>query len=269
MRFHITHQEEYSRLELILRTLFGYFYIVLPHMFILLFLGLWSAILTFIAFWAILFTGRYPESFYEFQVKLIRWQTRVNARMYNLADEYPAFGLNAEDSHVDVQVAYPESLGRGLAIIKVLFGGLYVGIPHGFLLFFRGLWSFILMIAAWFVVLFTGKYPESMHEFIVGTMRWSTRVNLYLSLMVDDYPPFSASPDPDHDALGGGSSEPPAAEPPAASAPPPPPPAPEPEPAPAPEPEPSPEPPAEPESSDSGGEDEGAEEGGEEDKKEE
>ncbi len=229
MRFYISHQEEYSRLELILRTLFGYFYIVLPHAFILMFLALWGSILTFIAFWSILFTGRYPESFFEYQVKLIRWQTRVNARMYNLADEYPAFGLNAEDSHVDVQIAYPQSLGRGMAIVKVLFGGLYVGLPHGFILIFRVIWTFILVIVAWFVVLFTGKFPESMHEFIVGTMRWSTRVNLYLGLMTDDYPPFSGAPDPDHDSYGGGSSAP---EAPAPTAPPavepPPPPAPEP-----------------------------------------
>ena len=201
MRFEIKYQESFSRLELILRTLFGGLYIVLPHAFLLFFVSLWGAILTFISFWSILFTGRYPESFFEFQVGLIRWSTRVNARMWNLADDYPAFGINATDDHVDIQIKYPERLSQGLAIIKLLFGPLYVGIPHGFILIFRILWTYILVFLAFWAVLFTGNFPKSWHEFIVGTLRWNTRVNLYLGYMTDDYPPFSGRPDPDSESF--------------------------------------------------------------------
>ncbi|MEQ8359251.1 MAG: DUF4389 domain-containing protein [Cytophagales bacterium] len=193
--FEIAYQERYSRSELLLRTFFGFIYIALPHLFILSFLSIWSAILTFIAFWSILFTGRYPESMFEFQVKLIRWNTRVNARLNNLADEYPRFGLNAEDEHVTVEIPYPEKLDRGILILKVLFGGFYVLLPHGFILLFRTLATLVLIFLAWWAVLFTGKYPKSWHEFNVGTSRWSFRVNNYISLLTDDYPPFSGKPD--------------------------------------------------------------------------
>ena len=207
MRFYIKHQESYSRGELLLRSFFGFFYIILPHAFVLMFVGIWSAILTFISFWVILFTGRYPQSFFEFQVGLIKWNIRVNARMYNLSDGYPAFGINSSDEYTDFQMAYPESLSRGLAIVKLLFGVIYVGIPHGFILVFRSLWTQILVFISWWVILFTGSQPQSWHEFNVGTLRWSTRVNLYLSFMTDDYPPFSGREDDDQDETTGSEAE--------------------------------------------------------------
>ena len=191
MKLRIKYQEDYSRGELLLRTIFGYLYIVFPHMFLLLFFGLWGAILQFISFWVILFTGKYPESFFEYQVKLMRWQVRVNARMYNVSDGYPAFGLDGTDEYTDFDVPYPESLSRGLQLVKLLFGWLYVGIPHGFILMFRLIWNMILIFLAFWVVLFTGRFPQSWHEFTVGTLRWSTRVNLYLAYMTDTYPPFT------------------------------------------------------------------------------
>jgi hypothetical protein len=121
MKLSIVHQESYSRLELILRTLFGAFYIILPHFLI----SLWGSILSFIAFWVVLFTGRYPESMFEYQVQLLRWQIRVNARMSNLADDYPSFGLTAKDDHVSLEVPYPESISRGLLLLRVFFGVVY------------------------------------------------------------------------------------------------------------------------------------------------
>ena len=195
MTLTIKHQETYSRGELLLRTIFGFFYIGIPHFFLLFFVSIWSAILQFISFWAILFTGRYPESFFEFQVGVMRWNIRLNARLLNLSDGYPAFGIHGTDDQTSLDVPYPESLSRGLAIVKLLFGAIYVGLPHGFILFFRLIWGAILSFIAFWVVLFTGKYPESWHAFNVNTMRWSTRVNIYLGFMNDKYPPFSGQPD--------------------------------------------------------------------------
>jgi hypothetical protein len=131
---------------------------------------------------------------YEFQVKLIRWNTRVNARLNNLADDYPPFGLNAEDEHVVVEMPYPESLDRGVLLLKVFFGFFYVLIPHGFILLFRTLATLVLIFLSWWAVLFTGSYPQSWHEFNVGTFRWSFRVNNYINLLTDEYPPFSGKP---------------------------------------------------------------------------
>ncbi len=191
MILEITNQDKYSRGELLLRTLFGWLYIALPHIFILLFIAIASQVLTFIAFWAILFTGSYPESFFEFQVKVFRWNTRLNARLWNLCDGYPAFGLSAEDDFVKLEIPYPDRLSRGHALVKVLFGWLYCALPHIFVLYFRLLATFIIQFIAFWVVLFTGEYPAGMHKFVVGTIRWSLRLNLYLGLMTDEYPPFS------------------------------------------------------------------------------
>lgn len=191
MKLSITYQERYSRGELLLRTFFGFFYMTLPHAFFLIFYGIWGAILTFISFWVILFTGRYPESFFEFQVKLIRWNVRLNARRQNLVDGYPAFFTDGTDELTSFEMPYPESISRGLTLVKAFFGIIYVALPHGFVLIFRLFWGAILSFIAWWVILFTGKYPLSTHIYNVGSIRWATRVNLYLTYMTDDYPPFS------------------------------------------------------------------------------
>ncbi len=191
MNLEIKHQDSYSRGELILRTLFGFIYIAIPHLFLLIFISIASAVVTFIAFWAILFTGRYPQSMFEFQVKAMRWDLRLRSRLNNLSDGYPAFGLNATDDYVTFEVPYPESLSRGTLLLKAFFGFIYVIIPHGFLLIFRLIATSVLTFLAWWAVLFTGNYPASWHSFNVGTLRWGMRVNLYMSYMTDDYPPFS------------------------------------------------------------------------------
>lgn len=191
MTLSIKHQESYSRGELLLRSFFGFIYILLPHLFLLAFVSIWGAILQFIAWWAILFTGRYPQSFFEFQVGLIRWNLRVNARIMNLSDGYPSFGISGTDDATTFEMPYPEQLSRGLLLLKSFFGAIYVLLPHGFVLLFRTLWGMILTFVAWWIVLFTGKFPASFHSFLVGTMRWSTRVNLYMGFMSDEYPPFS------------------------------------------------------------------------------
>ncbi len=193
MDFQVKHQESYSRVELLLRSFLGIFYIEIPHIFLLFFLSIWSGILSFISWWVILFTGSYPESFYEFQVKLFKWATRVNLRLYNLSDGYPAFGLDVEDEAFKLDIPYPETLSRGILLLRAFFGVFYVLIPHGFILFFRVLWTLILTFVAFWVVLFTGEYPKSWFEFNVGTLRWSLRVNLYMSFMTDDYPVFSGN----------------------------------------------------------------------------
>jgi hypothetical protein len=176
-----------------MRTLFGIIYIGIPHLFLLMFLGIWGSILSFISFWIILFTGRYPESFFEFQVKLMKWNLRVNSSLLNLIDGYPAFGLSSEHEDIELNVEFPESLSRGKLLLKFFFGWLYVLIPHVIAMYFLMVISAIINFIAFWAILFTGRYPQSMFDFQVGFMRWSTRVNLYLNNMTDVYPPFSLS----------------------------------------------------------------------------
>ncbi len=187
----VVYQESYSRGQLLLRSFFGAIYMQLPHMFIMAFCNIWAGIVSFIAWWVILFTGRYPQSFFDYNVKMLRWQLRLGARISNLSDGYPAFGPNGTDTQTTLEVPYPASLSRGLLLARAFFGFIYIIIPHGFVLLFRVLWGAILGFCAWWAILFTGRYPKSWFDFQVGTFRWTTRLNLYLRNMTDEYPPFS------------------------------------------------------------------------------
>jgi hypothetical protein len=191
MELTITRQEKFSRGQLLLRTLFGFIYIMIPHAFIMLFVAIWAAILGFLAWWVILFTGKYPQSWFEFQVKLMNWGNRFSASISNLVDGYPQIGPGGSHPAVKLDVPYPASLSRGMLLVKLFFGAIYVAIPHYFCLMFRMIWGGILGFLAWFVILFAGKYPESWFNFQVGTMRWMNRISLYLGNMSDTYPPFS------------------------------------------------------------------------------
>ena len=199
MKLTVQHQESYSRGELLLRTFFGWLYIYIPHGIVLLFVALWSVILQFVAFWVILFTGRYPQSMFEFQEGMLKWSLRLSARMYNIADGYPAFGIKSTDEHTDLVVPYPEKVNRGLVLLRLFFGIFYVYLPHGFILMFRAWFVGILIFAAWWVVLFTGKYPDFMFDWVTGQLRWQFRVSLYMMYMTDTYPPFTGDELPGED----------------------------------------------------------------------
>jgi hypothetical protein len=190
MKILIKHQDTYSRGELLLRTFFGWLYIAIPHGIILGILGFASAFVTFIAFWAVLFTGKYPRGMWDFMMNLQRWQLRVQARLMNLADGYPAFGMTSKDENTEIDMEYPEKLSQGLLLLRMFFGYIYVMIPHGIVLMFRFIGLYFVILIAWFAVLFTGKYPEGMFNFAAGTMRWMIRVNLYMNFLTDTYPPF-------------------------------------------------------------------------------
>jgi len=189
--FNIVHQDKYSRGQLLLRTFFGQIYILIPHAFLLFFIGIGSAILGFIAWWAVLFTGVYPRSFFDFQISVLKWSARLQARIMNLSDGYPAFGLNAEDEKIILNIQYPEKLNQGLLLLRLFFQFIYVLIPHGFCLFFRLIATMFILFIAWWAILITGEFPKGMHSFVVGTLRWAMRVNIYLSFLTDKYPPFS------------------------------------------------------------------------------
>lgn len=94
-------------------------------------------------------------------------------------------------SPVRVTIEYPKELSRLHLLAKVFLGGIYVGIPHGIALGVYALLVCVVQIIAFFAILFTGKFPRGMFDFTVGYYRWSTRVNAYMGLMRDEYPPFN------------------------------------------------------------------------------
>lgn len=187
----IQHQETYSRGELLLRSFFGLFYITLPHAFMMAFCQIWAGILSFISWWVVLFTGKYPQSFFEYQVKMMRWSVRVSARSWNISDGYPAFFPSGTDDKTSFEMDYPETLSRGLLLVRAFFGIIYILLPHGFMLLFRSIAAAFLRFLAWWVILFTGKYPKGWHDFQVGTLRWSLRLSAYYGFLTDTYPPFT------------------------------------------------------------------------------
>ncbi len=194
LNYDIIHKERFSRGELLLRTIFGWLYIAIPHYFLLFFLMIGMIFTVIIAWFAVLFTGRYPLKLFNYVTSIYRWEARVEARLMHLADGYPGFGLKKRDSLVVFDIPYPERLGRGHLLLRTFFGWLYCAIPHGFVLIFRGIATFVLVFLAWFAVLFTGRYPEKWHRFNVGTLRWNLRLNMYLLFLSDKYPPFSGRP---------------------------------------------------------------------------
>lgn len=177
-----------------MRTLFGWLYIGIPHGFVLFFLLIWSGILQFVTFWVTLFTAKFPESMFNYQVNLNRWIMRLDGSLFNLFDGYPSFGLKTTGEKVILEVPRPERVSRLLVLLRTLFGAIYVYIPHGICLLGRGIAAYVVAFIAWWAVLFTGKYPEKWHGFVVGTCRWSLRLTLYMGYMTDEYPKFSGKP---------------------------------------------------------------------------
>jgi hypothetical protein len=191
MKLTITHQERYARDQLILRTLFGWLYIGIPHVLLLLFVGIWSLILCFITFWIALFTERFPRGIFDWQVEYLNWGLRVAASFANLVDGYAEFFPGGSKEKVSLQVEHPEKLRWWLVLLRFLFGLLYVGIPHGICLLARLAATGALGFLAWWAVLITGRYPARWHAFNVGTLRWLLRVVLYLGFFTEEYPRFS------------------------------------------------------------------------------
>jgi hypothetical protein len=148
-------------------------------------IGLAAWVAAIVAWFAILFTKSHPRGIWDFTHYFMRWRARAIAYMALLRDEYPPFGDG--DYPTTYHVEYPAE-GRNLWSVGLR---IIYAIPHLIVLFFLGIAWFITAVIAWFAILFTGAYPEGLYRFAVGYLRWSVRVETYLYLMRDEYPPFS------------------------------------------------------------------------------
>ena len=181
LRFDVEYPEGLSRWLIFVKWI-----LAIPHMIILYVLGIIAYVCTFIAFFAILFTTRYPRGLFDFVVNVQRWSANASAYVGLLRDEYPPFSWEPGQYPVTYEVNYPENLNRWLPLIKWL-----LVIPHIIVLLVLFIIGYIIWIIAWFAILFTGSFPRGMFDFIVGMTRWSYRVNAYVYLLTDQYPPFS------------------------------------------------------------------------------
>ena len=135
----------------------------------------------------ILFRQRYPRWWFDFAREFTRFGARVGAYLALLTDQYPS---TVEEQAVHLEFDYPDvkaDLNRWLPLVKW-----FLAIPHYIVLAFLAIGAFFAIIIAWFAILFTGRYPRGLFDYVVGVARWGLRVQAYVSLLVTDrYPPFS------------------------------------------------------------------------------
>jgi len=182
--------------------------LAIPHYIVLVFLWIAFVVLGIVAFFAILFTGRYPRSIFDFNVGVLRWTWRVGFYSYEAlgTDRYPPFTLaDVPDYPARLDVAYPDHLSRGLVLVKwwllaipqylvvaVLAGGgaaVWSGGGKESWAASGGLIGVLVLIAG-VALLVTGRYIASLFDLVIGLNRWVYRVMAYTSLMTDTYPPF-------------------------------------------------------------------------------
>jgi hypothetical protein len=182
--------------------------LAIPHFVVLVPLWIAFAVVSVVAFFAILVTGRYPRGLFDFNAGVLRWSWRVGFYSYSAlgTDKYPPFTLtDVPDYPARLQVDYPESLSRGLVLVKWWL----LALPHYLVVavFAGGAWAAwtgagtewifgsggliaLLVLFAGVVLLVTGRYPKSLYDFVLGMNRWVFRVGAYAALMTDAYPPF-------------------------------------------------------------------------------
>lgn len=181
--------------------------LVIPHVVVLALLWVAAFVLTMVAGFAILFAGRYPRGIFDFNVGVMRWTWRVSFYAVSAfaTDRYPPWTLRSDPSYpADFTVEYPERLSRGLVLVKWWL----LALPHYFVVaVFSGGWGAgwtdkagdfgligLLAVIAAATLLFTGRYPRQLFDFVMGLNRWCYRVLAYAALMTDVYPPFRLDP---------------------------------------------------------------------------
>jgi len=191
-RLEIDYPEQLNRLTTLLRIIW-----ILPILLILILVsgtdtvgmsggglaaGLWLAIVLMIVF-----RRRYPRWWFDFAREVMRFESRVTAYFVLLTDRYPS---TVDEQSVHLEIDYPEveqDLNRWLPLVKWL-----LAIPHYIVLIMLYICAMVAVVVAWFAILFTGRYPRGLFDFVVGVGRWGLRVQAYAFLLVTDrYPPFS------------------------------------------------------------------------------
>jgi hypothetical protein len=173
--------------------------LVIPHMIVAGVLSWVRAVLIIVCFFTVLFNKQVPRGIFDFMVMTIRYQWRTTSYAFFMREEYPPFDFtttaDADDPILPpdparLGVAYPDELNRWLPLVKW-----FLAIPHYIVLFFLFIGGFFVMIFAFFAVLFTGRFPAGALAYLVAIERWAMRVDIYVSLLRDEYPPFTVMMD--------------------------------------------------------------------------
>ncbi|MFL5886976.1 MAG: DUF4389 domain-containing protein [Thermoleophilaceae bacterium] len=172
------------------RPLVQWWLLLIPNAIAFFFVALVAFVAVFIAWFAVIITGRWPEGLFNFVAGTGRWGVRLAGYYFLLTERYPPFSLGEEpDYPIRSRFPYPEQgIARWRPIVQWI-----LAIPHLIVLYVLQIVAFVCAIAAGFAILFTGKYPRGLYDIVLGYLRWQTRVNAYYYFLTDRYPPFTLS----------------------------------------------------------------------------
>ena len=183
VRFEVDDAASQGRLSILLRAI-----LIIPHVIIVSLLGIAVGIVIALAWFAIVFAGRFPAALLRFTIGYSRWAARANAYGSLLTGAYPPFSMDEEPDY-PVRLIIPERT-TGRSRLRTFFRCLLL-IPHEIVLSLLGIVVGFVGVAAWLAGIVLGRIPEGLHNFLVGYTRWTERAAAYSYLLVDDYPPFS------------------------------------------------------------------------------
>lgn len=191
--FDVAYPERLSRGLIFVKWL-----LAIPQLIVVYLLLLVAELLAVISWFAILFTGRYPKSFFEFSSGVLRWQADVMAYVFLLRDEYPPFSWEPGEYPLLLTIPAAGRQSRFRLFIRIL-----AFVPNQIALQFVALGAIFTTFIAWWAILLTGRYPRGLFRFAVGVLRWQERLWCYLFLLRDEFPPYSinASARPGNEVL--------------------------------------------------------------------
>ena len=165
--------------------------LALPHYLVLYALGFLLSVMWFISLITIVFTARIPSGIFGFMTTIHRYQWRVSSYVAFMREDYPPFDFlpAAVDPNTDparLSIQFPDRLSRWMPFVKWL-----LALPHYVVLIFLEIGYLVVLVMAFFAVIITGRWPEALRSYAVGVTRWTLRVQAYVYLMTDSYPPFS------------------------------------------------------------------------------
>lgn len=181
LHYDVEYPERLSRWLIFVKWL-----LIIPHVGVLYLLQILTTLVTILAWFGILFTGRYPSALFDVAVGAARWSANIWCYAGLLRDDYPPLSWDPGRYPLTYEVEYPERLSRLLIFFKWL-----LIIPHVVVIYVLALVAAFVYVVVWFAILFTGKMPRGMFNFLVGFSRWYLRVGAYILLLRDEYPPFS------------------------------------------------------------------------------
>jgi hypothetical protein len=181
VRLDVDYPPRLSRLLIFVKWLLAF-----PHYVVLWVLGIVAWVILVIAFFAVLITGRYPESLWGFLAGFERWRLRVAAYVLLQTDRYPPFSLEDDPAYpARLAVDYPDRIERWRPLVHWL-----LVIPAALVAYLIDVVAVFGVIIAWFAILITARYPQALFDLTLIALRWSTRVQIYAYFMVSPYPPF-------------------------------------------------------------------------------